>query len=273
MIPKSTLFHDNFLLTPIGDRLGLTTEWVINDTKASFIEKKKAMPDDWIFKDLKIEYKFNQNGYRAPEWSEVDWSNSIIAFGCSFTMGVGLPYDWTWTQQLSKRLNVPIINLGVSGSSNMLSLYNSYRLISQGIRPLAVINLLTAFDRMTYFLDDSNNGMALQHLGAWALEPGWENVAGRSKAVHVWYTSHLLHQSNGDIYGQMIAESLHNFWIAKRVPTLSRATDISRNVNFPALSVKVDTGRDANGHPGPETIARWVDELEPDVSNLLKSIR
>lgn len=280
MIPTNILFHDKFLLTPIGDRLGLTTNWVINDSEQAFLFRKSTMPSDWSFNDLKIQYNFNQNGYRAPEWSDVDWSKSIIVFGCSLTMGVGLPYEWTWAQKLSRKLNVPVINLGVSGGSNVLSLYNSYRLVSKGIRPLAVINMLTSTDRATFFLDNDNGDtdLIMQHLGPWALAPVWidkkihstQTIESRKTAL-AWYQSHLRHRNNIEIYGQMFAESMHNFWLSKNIPVITRATEFSRNVNFPALSIMVDNGRDPNNHPGPETTTRWADELEPDVVNLLRN--
>lgn len=280
MIPSNILFQDDFLLTPVGDRLGLSTEWIINDSKEAFLERKLTMPSDWIFNNLKIQYTFNQNGYRAPEWSDVDWSKSIIVFGCSLTMGVGLPEEMTWTYKLSKRLNVPVINLGVSGGSNVLSLYNSYRLVSQEIRPMAVINLLTSVDRMSYFLDNADKTAAMQHLGAWALDPGWidkklnsERTVNSKKTALSWYSSHISHQTNIDIYGQLFAESLHNFWRSRGVPVLSRTTELSRNINFPALSLMVDKGRDSYSHPGPETTSRWVDDLESDVANLLNNIQ
>lgn len=61
-----------------------------------------------------ISYKYNNHGFRTPDFNN---KKSGLALGCSFTEGVGLPVENTWSGVLSKILDFPIWNLGVGGSS------------------------------------------------------------------------------------------------------------------------------------------------------------
>ena len=57
----------------------------------------------WV--DKKIEYKYNNEGFRVP-YNFNDKDSGIVTLGCSFTEGVGLPYEYTWGYKLAKHLNV-----------------------------------------------------------------------------------------------------------------------------------------------------------------------
>ena len=67
----------------------------------------------WI--DKQFDYKFNQQGFRSIEFDSVQ--SAGMAFGCSYTQGIGLPIEDVWPSIVSKNLDYPIWNLGVAGSS------------------------------------------------------------------------------------------------------------------------------------------------------------
>jgi hypothetical protein len=67
----------------------------------------------WI--DKQFDYRFNQQGFRSIEFDSV--KSAGMAFGCSYTEGVGLPIENVWPSIVSKNLDYPIWNLGVGGSS------------------------------------------------------------------------------------------------------------------------------------------------------------
>ena len=46
-------------------------------------------------------YKYNSHGYRSIEFSS---NVDILTVGCSFTFGTGLPFEYTWSQQLQKKI-------------------------------------------------------------------------------------------------------------------------------------------------------------------------
>lgn len=65
-----------------------------------------------------IDYRYNSRGFRGPEWpSEID--DVCWCVGDSFTSGVGQPYEHTWPYVLSSKINIPTINIGMDGASNM----------------------------------------------------------------------------------------------------------------------------------------------------------
>jgi hypothetical protein len=61
-----------------------------------------------------IEYTYNSHGFRTSEFTD---QLVGIALGCSFTEGVGVKAHQTWPFVLSEKMNFPIHNMGVGGSS------------------------------------------------------------------------------------------------------------------------------------------------------------
>jgi hypothetical protein len=86
-----------------------------------------------------ITYSLNSQGYRETEWKNIDWSNSILCFGCSHTFGVGVSENETIPRKLFKKTNINCVNLGIPGGNNAFTMFNSAKLINHGIRPLGII--------------------------------------------------------------------------------------------------------------------------------------
>lgn len=62
-----------------------------------------------------VRYDTCELGYRISNPLE-GIKNSIGVFGCSYTFGIGIPYDKTYTHLLQERLGVPVYNFGIPGS-------------------------------------------------------------------------------------------------------------------------------------------------------------
>jgi hypothetical protein len=97
---------------------GQTVRWFPSDdffTYKKNLENKKDLLEkfNWIGKN--IEYSFNSQGFRSNEFSQIE---SLMALGCSYTMGVGLPLDCTWPDIVSKNLSLKCHNLGIGSCSN-----------------------------------------------------------------------------------------------------------------------------------------------------------
>lgn len=91
--------------------------WVPSDTRQLY-EQNCADPQirDHVKKwEGLITYNFNSNGFRTPELKEAP--GSVVALGCSFTSGIGLPIEDVWCSILGKKLQRPVYNLGVPGAS------------------------------------------------------------------------------------------------------------------------------------------------------------
>ena len=61
-----------------------------------------------------ITYKINSYGFRSDE---IDDQDCIIAFGCSFTIGIGLPVQSTWPQIVGKEIGLVPYTMAWGGVS------------------------------------------------------------------------------------------------------------------------------------------------------------
>jgi hypothetical protein len=96
-------------------------DWIGADTQILFEEHikdpvRKYQLEKYGFFDSNnpISYKFNQDGFRCKNFDD---SNSMIALGCSFTMGVGLHAENTWPSIIEQQLKLTVWNLGIGGAS------------------------------------------------------------------------------------------------------------------------------------------------------------
>jgi hypothetical protein len=147
------------------ERLGVdvhTNKFSSYDSLKLFTDNLKTQPADWHYRTKDVTYQCNSNGYRAKEWNEIEWSNAVVIFGCSCTVGVGLAEDETISHQLSKLLNRPVVNMGVSASSMQYSFINSTLLSKNFPAPYAVVQLWTNIDRYTVF-----EKQLVEHIGPW----------------------------------------------------------------------------------------------------------
>lgn len=70
----------------------------------------RAYPDQ-------IVYQFNELGFRDCSTSHYQ-GKEILAIGDSFTLGLGVNAEQTWTSVLSKILDYPVRNFSLNGASN-----------------------------------------------------------------------------------------------------------------------------------------------------------
>lgn len=105
----------------IVEHLPKNSAWFPPDTEQEF-ERSLTNPDrrqwlkqqDWLDPEA-IRYDFNSLGFRSRE-PQAD-RPGLMALGCSFTMGVGLPVKDTWCEQVSAQLDLECWNFGWAGAS------------------------------------------------------------------------------------------------------------------------------------------------------------
>lgn len=124
-----------------------TWEYCGSDDGKKFKSNLKRTKKDWYYRDTPIKYTLNSLGYRTRNFDEVDWENSIVIFGCSYVQGVGVDDTHTLSYFLEKELNLPVINMGVIGSSNTFHLHNVNVLLTQYPKPKAILYLPSAIQR------------------------------------------------------------------------------------------------------------------------------
>jgi hypothetical protein len=85
------------------------------------------------FKSEDVHYSLSELGYRISNPLE-QIKNSTGVFGCSYTFGVGMPYEKTYSSLLQNKLKEPVYNFGIPGGNiqkiakAFCSLNNFYRL-------------------------------------------------------------------------------------------------------------------------------------------------
>ena len=100
--------------------IGETLDWLPTDTKESYEKLIQDPEHRAYFADLgwdqpgAITYKFNSHGFRADEF---DGGPYLVALGCSYTIGIGLPVESTWAYQTAQALNLKCANLAWGGYS------------------------------------------------------------------------------------------------------------------------------------------------------------
>lgn len=102
-----------------------------------------------------IEYIYNSRGFRDAEWPDSldELKNAIWCFGDSFTVGVGQPFEHTWSQVLSNRLRSRTINVSMDGASNDWIARKVLRVVDE-IDPKNMV-ILWSYTHRTELIDDS----------------------------------------------------------------------------------------------------------------------
>lgn len=93
---------------PVGDEYDSD----INFNNPTFNKLIKHInKDSWYYNNKKIYYKHNEYGYRSDNLSDINDNDYILTFGCSYSYGVGLFYEDTYSYKLANELNLKNINL------------------------------------------------------------------------------------------------------------------------------------------------------------------
>lgn len=165
-----------------------------SDTRELFLKNLKTQPKDWHYRNKVIEYNINSKGYRAPEFSTVDWKNSIAIFGCSMVTGIGVAEDETISHYLQELSGRPVINLGVPASGLDFAVMNNFLLKKNYPTPWAVVNIFSNINRIFEFREKD-----LYFHGLWSQD---ENL----------WTGYIKNLHNPIVTSIMNSEIIKHFW-------------------------------------------------------------
>ena len=108
---------DGYIGSPGPDViLGQVNRWYPMDSEERFhavkeqFESEKGVPFPWT--EECVSYNLDRYGFRGNTLPSNPVENSLMALGCSYTFGVGIKEEQTWTTLLGKHLNIPAYNLG-----------------------------------------------------------------------------------------------------------------------------------------------------------------
>jgi hypothetical protein len=135
----------------------------------------------------------NSHGYRAPEFHDIDWPESIVLIGCSFVFGTGLEFEDTIGCVLQELTGRPVINLGVPGSSIHMSVYNQTILRENNIEPWAVVNIWTSLYR--FYFQNSDLPTGAINLAHWLVDHPTKQIEQRADIMD-YVAQSLMFQEN-----------------------------------------------------------------------------
>jgi hypothetical protein len=266
---KTTNYLDSFTY-PHSDCLlphwQSSSQWCGTDNENLYKINCEQRPPYWIWENRPIEYVWNKEGYRAPEWSTVEWPTTHVIMGCSFVLGVGVNEDETLGYQLSQQLKEPVVNLGYGGGSAQVVMYNTMRMQELGWKPQTVTIVIPELSRLTYF----NDHEVLQFNTAQL-----EHHDGSDNDIFSMYKHWVSPKPNAELHGRMAIKGAVAIWQAMGVPVILRHHMLfpHQMAMAPKLNPIQDFGRDLIvgptgkpiGHPGPLTLGYWARTLADEI--------
>lgn len=121
--------------TPIGK-----SRYAFDDRPALSERRWAEVNGEYIDDGDEIWYCGNSAGYRAPEWSEIDWSNAAVFFGDSSTYGHGSAEHNTIPKLFEAETGIESVNLAVPGASSELILYIISVIVNEVTPRMAILN-------------------------------------------------------------------------------------------------------------------------------------
>lgn len=116
----------------------------------SVVDKyNRNIQDYWRPKNIR--YNLNEHKFRTShDFESLKDNDFLLAVGCSITMGVGIDEDSRWSNQLERRLNIPVVNLGVGASDINTVIRNVSTYIANYSKPKAIIIQLPELTRFSF---------------------------------------------------------------------------------------------------------------------------
>lgn len=214
-------------------------DFCYGDSREFYQKNLATQPADWLWRSRSLRYTLNSQGFRCPEWSDIDWSSSIVCMGCSMTFGVGVDDSDTWCHQLELITGRPVVNLGWPGASVGLMWANSVELIRAGISPHALVYYWPDSSRVAEFIRPGQ----VYNWGIWDQDRPNPRLPWNDGLGRVWIDrkNHSLQMARYQI------ASLR--WSCARLDLTWNFDDQFEGL-AEHLHVMEDRGRDL-GHPGP----------------------
>jgi hypothetical protein len=109
-----------------------------------------------VYKDVRITYKTNAHGWRSREIDPASPNKKIMFVGCSYTMGIGLPYEDVWTsiatRHIEEALGEPVEqhNFGYGAHGNDFFAMVVHQVLPI-LKPDLLVVLFSDLSRRTFF--------------------------------------------------------------------------------------------------------------------------
>ena len=136
-----------------------TFKFFSKEDELSYNRNKKELGSSWEYANKKVGFRYNSIGYRCPlNYNELK-DGFLLTMGCSYTEGIGLAEEDTYTYRLAKNLNLTenYFNAGIGGFGVDVVLWNSLLFSSwcakNNIIPKYVVIQLSYSERHSFWYD------------------------------------------------------------------------------------------------------------------------
>ncbi len=168
-----------------------SSQWYHTDSLALYQQNISRMPITWPARSWAVSYEFNSTGHRSPEWTEVIGPTYMSVFGSGAALGVGLPLEHTWSQQLGTLLSLNVVNCAEI-SATVDSVFDSVVALIQRAPslPRLVVIDWPSIDRQQYWYQGQPVTLGRGEPQSEAESYWWVNhqrsLAETSDLVHRW---------------------------------------------------------------------------------------
>lgn len=233
--------------------MGMDSESLLNDNL-------KNMPSDWRWRNEKVTYTLNSQGFRCAEFETIDWNNSILVIGDSTGFGTGVDDSQTCTKQLADLTNRSVINLSQDGASAMYLWANTSILVENNINPIGVIYIWPSSSRVVEF--SSNN--LIQHRGIWG--DVLENSLGFQWCMHPHQGDQFFKYAIKSVTAMWRCNVLHYTWSVAEAKTCNisqlPADELGRDRRYDSLFGRY------TAHNGPDMNQAWAQIFQRDLHKI-----
>jgi hypothetical protein len=101
-------------------------------------------------KNVRVNVIFNSDGFRSIDFEK---NIDLLSAGCSFTFGVGLPKDVTWSNMLAKEHGFSHNSIGIPGGSCMDIVFNIFKYFEKYGHPKMLLAFFPDFGRVYTYMD------------------------------------------------------------------------------------------------------------------------
>lgn len=219
-----------------------------------------SQPSDWEYRTKQIRYKYNSLGHRSCELHELPKDYLLFA-GCSFTEGIGLKLEDTYSHIVSQQLGLGYYNLGLGGSCPSVSVKNIITFLSKFIHNMPK----TIIVQWPYFLRYYKINPALwieHHTPAGAEDTIYKALLENEDAYryNIWERLYLLHFLHNIKYtGKVIELYTQNLEETNYIRGHDHTSNFT-NIRWTRISSFVDYARDLS-HPGSLTNKSFADKI------------
>tara|TARA_B110000503_G_scaffold140662_1_gene232125 strand:+ start:469 stop:1260 length:792 start_codon:yes stop_codon:yes gene_type:complete len=168
-----------------------------------------------IWKNEDITYNFNSLGYRTIELENIDNTDFVLTFGCSYTEGVGLHTHQIWNHYIKEYTNYQLFNAAKEATGIDVQTYNSMCWI-QSLLPMPKLVVIQ-------WPHKSRKSFATKTEEGVALIDNCENLSTRDG---VWWTKrYIVDESEMNLNVLMQFELANYAWAKHNVPVLNFSWD------------------------------------------------